>query len=64
MSSFSLAWQFLTIFPWRKSDQEVTPQLLGRSMAFYPAVGLLLGLILWAAYRGFSFFSPEPSLTG
>jgi len=59
MSSFSLAWQFLSIFRWRKSDAEVTPQLLGRSMAFYPAIGLLLGLILWAAYRGFSFILPR-----
>jgi adenosylcobinamide-GDP ribazoletransferase len=59
MSSFSLAWQFLTILPWRKSGPEITPQLLGRSMAFYPAIGLLLGLILWAAYLGFSFIFPR-----
>ena len=32
----------------------MNPQLLGRSMAFYPLVGLLLGLILWAAYWVFS----------
>jgi adenosylcobinamide-GDP ribazoletransferase len=64
MSSFSLAWQFLTILPWRKSDQEITPQLLGRSMAFYPTIGLLLGLILWAAYFGFSFIFPRTLSAG
>jgi adenosylcobinamide-GDP ribazoletransferase len=64
MSSFSLAWQFLTILPWRKSDQEITPQLLGRSMAFYPTIGLLLGLILWAAYFGFCFIFPRTLSAG
>ncbi len=59
MSSFSLAWQFLTILPWRKSSQECTPQLLGRSMAYYPAIGLLLGLILWAAHWALSLFLPR-----
>ncbi len=54
MTSFFLAWQFLTILPGVGSDREVSPQLLGRSMAFYPLVGLLLGLILWAAYWVFS----------
>jgi adenosylcobinamide-GDP ribazoletransferase len=59
MSSFSLAWQFLTILPWRKSGQECTPQLLGRSMAYYPTIGLLLGLILWAAHWPLSHFLPQ-----
>jgi adenosylcobinamide-GDP ribazoletransferase len=64
MSSFSLAWQFLTILPWRKSDRETTSQLLGRSMAYYPAIGLLLGLILWVVYWGFSFFLPRTLCDG
>jgi adenosylcobinamide-GDP ribazoletransferase len=51
MSSFALAWQFLTILPWWKSDREVTPRLLGQSMALYPGIGLLLGLILWVTHR-------------
>ena len=59
MSSFSLAWQFLTILPWRKSEQECSPQLLGRSMAYYPAIGLLLGFILWAAHFALSLFLPR-----
>jgi adenosylcobinamide-GDP ribazoletransferase len=54
MTSFFLAWQFLTILPGWRSEQEVSPPLLGRSTAFYPLVGLLLGLILWAAYWVFS----------
>lgn len=48
MTSFSLALTFLTILPWRKGG-EATPELLGRSMAYYPVIGVLLGLILWAA---------------
>ena len=52
MTSFFLAWQFLTILPGGRSDQEVSPPLLGRSTAFYPLVGLLLGLILWASLLG------------
>ena len=54
MTSFFLAWQFLTILPGWRSEQEVSPYLLGRSTAFYPLVGLLLGLILWASYWVFS----------
>ena len=64
MSSFSLAWQFLTILPWRKSEQEATPQLLGRSMAYYPVIGLLLGFILWAAHWASSFFLPRALCDG
>jgi len=59
MNSFSLAWQFLTILPWRKNGRECTPQLLGRSMAYYPAIGLLLGLILWAAHWALSLILPR-----
>ncbi len=36
------------------------PQLLGRSMAYYPVVGLLLGLILWGAGWVFSHAFPRP----
>lgn len=64
MKSFFLAWQFLTILPGRKSDQEINPRLLGRSMAFYPVIGLLLGLILWAAHWIFSLAFPRPLVDG
>jgi len=50
MTSFLLAWQFLTILPGGKKDADISPRDLGRSMSYYPLVGLLLGAILWGAY--------------
>lgn len=64
MTTFSLAWQFLTILPWGKREQEIDPRLLGRSMAFYPMVGLLLGLILWAVHWACSFVFPRALCDG
>jgi adenosylcobinamide-GDP ribazoletransferase len=64
MKTFSLAWQFLTILPWGKRGQETDPRLLGRSLAFYPAIGLLLGLILWAAHFACSFVFPRALCDG
>jgi adenosylcobinamide-GDP ribazoletransferase len=64
MSSFSLAWQFLTIVPWWKSSREVTPQRLGRSMVFYPAVGFFLGMLLWAAFELFLWIFPRTLVDG
>ncbi len=64
MRTFSLAWQFLTILPWRKREEEIDPRLLGRSMAFYPMIGLLLGLILWAAHWACSFVFPRAVCDG
>ncbi len=59
MTSFFLAWQFLTILPAGRSGGQASPQALGRSMGFYPLIGLLLGLLLWAAQWAFShLFSP------
>jgi adenosylcobinamide-GDP ribazoletransferase len=59
MTSFFLAWQFLTILPGGRRDREASPRLLGRSMAFYPLVGFLLGLVLWAASWAFSLAFPR-----
>lgn len=42
---FRIALGFLTVLPVARSLQ-TTPERLGRSMALFPAVGLLLGLIL------------------
>jgi adenosylcobinamide-GDP ribazoletransferase len=64
MNSFLLAWHFLTILPGRKNDQDIDPRSLGRSMAFYPVIGLLLGLILWAAQWLFSFTFPRTLADG
>jgi len=43
--SFFAAWQFLTIIPlpWRR---EVSPAEVGRSTAYFPLIGLIIGLIL------------------
>jgi adenosylcobinamide-GDP ribazoletransferase len=43
--SFLLALQFLTVVPVRVAC-EVTPRLMGRAMAWFPAVGLMLGAVL------------------
>lgn len=42
---FRTAGAFLTIFP-VANDVEMTPERLGRSMGLFPAIGLILGLIL------------------
>ncbi len=62
MNAFSLAWQFLTILPWRKGEPRA--DFLGRSLAFYPAVGLLLGFILWAVFSALSLAFPRSICTG
>lgn len=64
MTGFSLAWQFLTIFPWKGKAGEARPDLLGRSMAFYPIIGLIIGLILWGAFLLFSRVFPRPLADG
>ncbi|MFO7594252.1 MAG: adenosylcobinamide-GDP ribazoletransferase [Pseudomonadota bacterium] len=48
MTSFWLSLQFLTRLPTPHMD-EVSAQQVGRSLAWYPLVGLLLGAILWGA---------------
>jgi adenosylcobinamide-GDP ribazoletransferase len=46
MASFWLALQFLTRLP-TPALGVIEPRLVGRSLAWYPLVGLLLGAILW-----------------
>ncbi len=46
MTPFLIALQFLTRIPVR-ADLAMTPQMLGRSVLFYPLVGGLLGVLLW-----------------
>ncbi len=43
--SFLLALQFLTVIPVRIS-REITPRQMGRAMAWFPVIGLMLGAIL------------------
>ncbi len=64
MTSFLLAWQFLTILPGGKSHPDISPRDLGRSMSCYPLVGLMLGVILWAAYGLFSHIFPRTLCDG
>lgn len=47
MLPFWIALQFLSSLPIRLPGMP-TPQELGRSLLFYPLVGLLFGAILWA----------------
>jgi adenosylcobinamide-GDP ribazoletransferase len=42
---FASAWRFLTIIPFGR-DKDLTPEKLGKSMSMFPAVGLVLGLVL------------------
>jgi len=64
MTSFLLAWRFLTILPGGKKDADIGSRDLGRSMSYYPLVGLLLGVILWAAYGLFSHAFPRALCDG
>lgn len=51
------AWQFLTIIP-IKRNVEVTSESLGKSMASFPLVGLVLGLLVAALDIGYSRLFP------
>ena len=51
MLSLPLAVQFLTVLPVRDT-QSVTPEQIGRSLAWYPLVGAGLGLAVGAANFG------------
>ena len=64
MTSFLLAWRFLTILPGGKKDSDISPRDLGRSMAYYPLTGLLLGVILWGTYGLFSHAFPRTLCDG
>jgi len=56
--SFLLALQFLTVIPVRISG-EITPRLMGRTMVWFPIIGLMLGSILAAADLGLRLLFPE-----
>ncbi len=58
MKKFLVALQFLTIFP-VKIKSKVMPEDIGRSLAYFPLVGLLLGLLLSLSL---SILSPLPRL--
>jgi adenosylcobinamide-GDP ribazoletransferase len=64
MTGFFLAWQFLTLLPGGIKDAEIGPRDLGRSAAYYPLVGLLLGMILWGTYGLLSHAFPRTLCEG
>lgn len=53
---FVIAWHFLTAVPLRASYHDPTPCELGRSMLWFPLVGLLIGGFLAAGDRVLSAF--------
>jgi adenosylcobinamide-GDP ribazoletransferase len=59
MKNFLMAFSFLTILPVGRTGQ-ASEKELARSMALYPFVGLLIGLLLALGYYLFSFFLPKP----
>lgn len=54
---FKIAWAMLTAIPVFKSFEFGTNA--GRSVAFYPLVGLLLGLIMWGLSVPVNYLLPE-----
>jgi adenosylcobinamide-GDP ribazoletransferase len=60
-TSFSLAWNLLTIVPLPTSSHtEVRPHALASSLGWYPFVGFLLGTILVVTDRGLSELFADP----
>jgi adenosylcobinamide-GDP ribazoletransferase len=64
MKSFRLAVQFLTLLPAGKNRDEINPRDFGRSMAYYPLVGFLLGLLLWGAHGALTAVFPRALADG
>lgn len=52
MKPFLIALQFLTIFP-IKIKTEIKPEDFGKSLLFFPLVGLIIGLVMF--YAAFAF---------
>ena len=57
--SFFTAVRFLTIFPLPSSKKDV-PLMIGRSIPFFPVVGLLIGIILAGLYFVLRIALPLP----
>lgn len=59
MKGFKLALEFLTVFRIGKPVSVPEPRELSRSMAWFPVIGALQGLILVVAYSVLKAFLPE-----
>lgn len=55
---FWIAWQFLTIIP-SPHHREYGSEELGKSLAFFPVVGLFLGVVLFGLDRLLGLFLPS-----
>jgi len=55
---FWIAWEFLTIFP-SPSRREYDTEDFGKSISFFPVVGLFLGLVLFGLDRLLDLFLPS-----
>jgi adenosylcobinamide-GDP ribazoletransferase len=55
---FFIALKFLTVFPGPEPKQ-MKDSLFGRSLAYFPLVGLLLGGVLFGLYYGLMYILPE-----
>jgi adenosylcobinamide-GDP ribazoletransferase len=53
-----VAWQFLTILP-SPQHRKYGVENLGKSVAFFPVVGLILGLMLFGVYHLLALFLPS-----
>jgi len=56
-TDFMVAMQFLTVIP-PVIKRQFTPQEMGRAVAYYPLVGLVIGGVLVVARRLFALFLP------
>jgi len=56
VTAFTAALRFLTVLPWGVQR----PEILGRSLIYFPAIGLLLGAGLAVADRGLHLLFPAP----
>ncbi len=59
---FFIALKFLTVFP-GPEPKEMKDSLFGRSLAYFPLVGLLLGGVLFGLYYGLMYILPEQLVT-
>ncbi|MEW6187171.1 MAG: adenosylcobinamide-GDP ribazoletransferase, partial [Thermodesulfobacteriota bacterium] len=59
MKSFFLALRFLTILP-LGGNQDLTDSRVASAGKYYPLVGLIIGALLWAFYRGIGVVFPVP----
>lgn len=59
MKKFFIALQFLTTLPVKVKTQ-IPDKELAKSMAYFPLVGLLIGLVLAFAYNIFDLMFPHP----